>query len=116
MKKLVLLLIQVLSTCYAQQPNRYFNSLNAIVLAEKEGYSRLSTENAVTASLNFTVNYYRCEWKVDPSVRFITGKVISYFIITSPADYISYDLTDSLTVDSVKQNNNLISFEQANKM
>ncbi|MEO8413583.1 MAG: M1 family aminopeptidase [Ginsengibacter sp.] len=114
MKKLVLLLIQLLSTCYAQQPNRYFNSLNAIVLAEKEGYSRLSTENAVTASLNFTVNYYRCEWKVDPAVRFITGKVISYFIITTPADYISYDLTDSLTVDSVKQNNNLLSFEQAN--
>ena len=38
------------------------------------------------ASGNFNVNYYRCEWNVDPSIRYIAGKVTSYFKITSAAN------------------------------
>ena len=48
---------------------------------------------------------------VDPAVRYITGKITSYFIITSSSDHISFDLMDALTVDSVRHRNNLLSFE-----
>src|SRR5690606_30937355 len=58
----------------------------------------------------FNVIYYRCEWQTDPAVRYIQGIVTSYFIITSSASSILYDLSDSLQVDSVKERNNSLSF------
>ena len=62
------------------------------------------------ASNNFDVTYYRCVWQTDPSVRYISGCVTSYFLITADAANIVYDLSDSLFVDSVKQRNKLLSF------
>ena len=115
MKKAFLLLITFTSVAYAQQPKYYFKSINKIAFNESQAYSRVSaTKDATAASQNFDVKYYRCEWQVDPAIRFITGVVTSYYKITTPADYISFDLMDSLTVDSVKQKGKLLSFEHTN--
>src|ERR1035437_4586649 len=106
MKYILSFIISFISTAYGQQSKDYRKLIDNIALAESQAYSRVATtQDATAASQNFDVKYYRCEWKVDPAVRYITGKVTSYFIITSPADYISFDLIDSLTVDSVKQKN-----------
>jgi hypothetical protein len=69
------------------------------------------------ASGNFVVNYYRCEWQVDPAVLFIRGTVTSYFKITSDsASSIVYDLSNQLIVDSVIFRKKKISFKsRANK-
>ena len=89
--------------------------IDNIALAESRAYSRFQLlKDATSASQNFDIKYYRCEWQVDPAVRYITGKVTSYFIITSPADYISFDLMDALIVDSVRQKNSSLSFEHLN--
>jgi aminopeptidase N len=115
MKRAFLLLITFTSIAYAQQPKYYFKSINKIAFDESRAYSRVSvTKDATTASQNFDVKYYRCEWQVDPAICFITGIVTSYYIITTPADYILFDLTDSLTVDSVKQKGKLLSFDHTN--
>lgn len=115
MKTVFFSLITFISTAYAQQPNYYFKSLDNIALEESRAYTRVAaTENATAASQNFDIKYYRCEWQVDPAVRFIKGKVTSYFIITTPASYISFDLMDALIVDSVKQKNNQLFFEHVN--
>lgn len=46
--------------------------------------------------------YQRMEWEVDPAVRFISGKITSRFRVTIPGtSRISFDLSDSLQVDSV---------------
>jgi aminopeptidase N len=114
MKKVFLSLITFVSTVYGQAPKDDFSSIKNIAQDERRAYSRLSTpEKATSASENFDVKYYRCEWQVDPALRFITGKVTSYFRITSSANNISYDLTDSLVVDSVLQRNNMLSFTHA---
>ncbi|MEO5647076.1 MAG: M1 family aminopeptidase [Chitinophagaceae bacterium] len=65
------------------------------------------------SSANFDVSHYRCEWEVNPAVRFITGKVTPSFKITSPATFISLDLRNELTVDSVKQRNNKLVFQHS---
>ena len=115
MKFNFLLIITFISTVYAQQSKNYFNSIDNIALAEKEAHLGIATaQNATAASGNFDVKYYRCEWQVDPAVRYITGKVTSYFKITSSTDFISFDLMDSLIVDSVTQQNNQLSFEHIN--
>ena len=112
MKRILLTIITLISIGYAQDRSEYFNSINSIALAEGKANSRLiSYENASSASSNFDVTYYRCEWQVDPSIRFINGKITSYFKITSLTDYISFDLMDSLVVDSVRQKDVILSFD-----
>lgn len=64
------------------------------------------------SSNNFDVHYYRCEWSVDPAIRYISGAVTSYFTITSSTHIITYDLANALTVDSVVYHGSRISFSQ----
>ncbi len=114
MKTCLSFILSFISVAYGQQLPDYFKSINNIALAEENAYSRLSIENATSASNNFDIKYYRCEWTVDPSLPYISGNVTSYFIITNATDNISFDLMDDLTVDSVKQRNAPISFNHAN--
>jgi len=96
---------------YGQQPKDYCKVIDNIALAEGQAHARLTTSQISTASENFDIKYYRCEWQVDPAVRYITGKITSYFIIASSSDHISFDLMDALTVDSIRHKNSLLSFE-----
>ncbi len=81
---------------------------------EMRTYAAFRTSgNHSIASNNFDVYFYRCEWNVDPAVRFISGKVTSYFTATASTNNIVYDLFNSLTVDSVLYRGNKINFTQA---
>jgi len=64
------------------------------------------------SSSNFDVSYYRCEWEIDPNVRFIKGEVTSYFTIGIATDTIIFDLSDTLTVDSIRYHGSLLSFQR----
>ena len=97
------------------------SALEEISSIEKKSFSRLlagnggAREQAYTgtvASNNFDVNFYRCEWQVDPNIRFIKGKVTSYFTITSSADKIVFDLSDTLTVDSITWHGSQLAFQR----
>lgn len=82
-----------------------------IYFSEKQPFSANQNKTKrMAAAENYDVKYYRCQWKIDPAVRYIKGIVSSIFIITNDASYIIYDLSDSLQVDSVKQGNNILSF------
>jgi aminopeptidase N len=85
-------------------------SINDIAMMERLSHERLSSNERLTfASNNFDVKYYRLEWEVDPAVRYITGKVTAYYVITSATNSISFDLMSSgLGVDSVKQRNTIL--------
>ena len=94
----------------AQSPAEYCKQVNDISLIEQAAHQRIGTaSNFITgitsASNNYDVKYYRCEWEVNPAVRYITGKVTLYFVITSPSNNIQLDLMNALVVDSVKQRN-----------
>ncbi len=114
MKTCILFILSFFSIAYGQKSNDYYKSVDNIALAEGNAYSRLSLENATSASDNFDIKYYRCKWTVDPSLRYISGSVTSYFIITNATDNISFDLIDDLTVDSINQRNSMLSFTHAN--
>ena len=64
------------------------------------------------SSNNFDVNYYRCNWNIDPAVRFISGSVTSYFTITSATNNIVYDFSAVMVVDSVYFRGSKIGFQQ----
>lgn len=110
MKKSVVLIIFLYSTVYAQKPVDNLDQTKEISFFESKAFSRLQSEKNTAASNNFDVTYYRCEWHTDPAIRFISGYVTSKFLITATTSEIVYDLTDSLVVDSVKQQSSLLSF------
>ena len=75
-----------------------------IAAIEMGSHHRLfQAEGTSLASGNFDVKYYRCQWEIDPAVRYIKGTVTVYFVLTSPSSFIVLDLTNSLLTDSVKQ-------------
>ena len=96
-------------TAQAQQPVDYIKQVKEIALMERRGHENLNgAETLTSASTNFDVKYYRCEWEVDPAIRFITGKITVYYVVTTTATDISLDIMSPLVVDSVKQRNNLL--------
>ena len=96
-------------------PKASVDTINNIETFERRAYSRaFILQNATSASKNFDVKYYRCEWQVDPAVRFISGEITSYYKIITSATHIAFDLTDSLNVDSVVQKKSRLLFSQAN--
>lgn len=113
MKALFIVFISLISMVRAQVNS--LENIKAIALQEQQRHQRLTgniingTNTLTGASGNYDVKFYRCEWEVDPAIRFITGKVTVYYLISSTTNSISFDLMSQLTADSVKQRNTLLS-------
>ncbi len=104
----------------AQLPADYCKQIDEIALAEQRYHQKIiNTNNIITspaASNNYDVKYYRCEWEVNPAVRYINGKITIYFIITTATNNIQLDLMNPLVVDSVKQRNSLLVKQHVNNV
>lgn len=85
-----------------------------IVEMEKRAYSYEKPLPQFSSISDFDINYHRCEWKVDPAVNFIRGEITTYFKPLSVAfDSILFNLSNSLTVDSVKYHENNLNFNHS---
>ena len=91
---------------FAEEEKQAFKNLSGRVQQGMGSY------RGSVASDNFDVSFYRCEWEIDPTIRFIKGKVTSYFTIVSATDNITYDLSEVLTVDSITYHGNKISYQK----
>ena len=74
----------------------------------------LSNLKQTSASTNFDITYYRCEWEVDPTIRYIKGKVTVYFTLLTPSNAVSLDLMSPLVTDSVLENNQQLCYTNVN--
>ncbi len=60
---------------------------------------------------NYDLKYYRIFWEIDPAVLYISGNVTSYFVITEDnTQFIKFELSSELTVDSVKYHSSHVTF------
>ncbi|MGH2553720.1 MAG: hypothetical protein ACRDEB_08380, partial [Chitinophagaceae bacterium] len=115
MKYFLTILCLVSLKSFAQSPQDNCKNIYDIAETEKRAHERVNNrENNTQASTNFDVKYYRCEWEVDPAIRFIKGKVTIYYTITSGTGFIALDLMNDLVTDSVKQRNIVLSKTQSN--
>jgi aminopeptidase N len=58
------------------------------------------------AANTYDINYNRCEWYIDPAIRYIKGSVTTYFKPTvSSFNQLQFDLDTIFTIDSIKYNN-----------
>ena len=110
MKLFFLFLLFSVGFAYSQERG----DLESIVRMERDAHQNHFTNAAklTGASDNFDVKYYRCEWAVDPAVRFIDGKVTVYFKPTSNLSSITLDMQAPLVADSVKRNGTLLTYSQ----
>ena len=119
MRILLIFLVFISLPGIAQTPAENCKEVHDIALMEQSAHQRniagnISMESITSASNNYDVKYYRCEWEINPAVRFITGKVTVYFVITAATNNIQIDLMNPLTVDSVKQRNTLLTKQHIN--
>jgi aminopeptidase N len=100
--------------------------VNSSVLNEMKGQARREqlaatqllaarqNQQAQNTGSNYDVKYYRCEWEVDPAVRYIAGKVTTYLTPNVAANVIAFDLMRNMVVDSILYRNAKLTFIQNN--
>lgn len=113
MKKYLLLATLLPLFARSQEPADFQKELTAIAEAERKAAQGLFTTGLQSvASQNFDVHHYRCEWQVDPAVKYIRGKVTAAFTMMQAGNTITFDLTNALTVDSVLYHGSKITFQR----
>ena len=106
------LLLFIGSSAIAQN-FEYCKKVEEIAVMERNAYQRIAGfKQQSLASENYDVKYYRCEWEVDPGVRYIKGKITVYFSAISSVANITLDFMSPLITDSVKQHGLPVSFSQ----
>lgn len=73
-----------------------------IVAAEADAHAAKTSRTAGIPLHDYDIRYHRCEWRIDPAVREISGKVTTYFTpTTTNFNLLRFHLEDVLVVDSV---------------
>lgn len=99
-----ILLFVVVSTLFFCAKAQDFSTANCKPIADLERvfHEGMFQNKSIPRSNNFDLLYHRCNWQVDPAKVFISGDVTSYFKpVVFPLSSLIFDLSDSLTVDSV---------------
>ena len=101
-----------------ERPEYFCKQINEIANAERVAHQRLNgtgiagTGNITGAGNTIDVKYYRCEWDVDPAIRYIKGKITIYYLTTASTGFIDLDLLSPLVADSVFQRTTLLTKSQ----
>ena len=83
--------------CHSFDPTQ----LDSIIAREQSFKTTQNTPIVLAPTSNYDIVYHRIAVSVNPAIRYISGTVVSYFKPLMALNVISFDLTDSLTVDSV---------------
>ena len=98
------------SVIASAQTKNYVQKVQEISLMERDAQNILTSTQRSLASDNFDIKYYRCEWEIDPAVRYIKGKATLYFTVPAAASSITLDFASQLITDSVTQRNVSLGF------
>ncbi len=108
MKKTYLLLLCLsISSVFAQN---YLNKTNSIAEAEMKAASQLMNIEVNPHTANYNITYHRLEFTVNPTVKFITGKVFTTYTALSNMTTITFDFANELTASSVKMGTTNLTF------
>ncbi len=78
---------------------------------ERPHKSKSKTTHPEGAANTYDYQYARCEWEIDPSVRFISGSVTTYFAPCQAGfTNIEFDMDSTLMVDSIIYRGNKVSY------
>jgi aminopeptidase N len=93
------------------------DSVELISEIEQKGhqryFQRVNDNLRQKSSQNYDVTYYRCEWDVDPAIRYIKGVVTVHFIMQANGGSIVFDLANELSVSSIVRNGAPLIFDHS---
>ena len=103
-----LLLLSFISIVFAQNKREDFERL---VASEMRSASNNFTEFAVNPNtLNYDITYHKLEFTINPSVKFVTGKITTTYTALANMNTITFDIANALTVSSVKKGTTNLTF------
>ncbi len=99
-KTYILVLLSFVSIVFAQNKTDDFEQL---VASEMRSASNHFSELAVNPNtLNYDITYHKLEFTINPSVKFISGKVTTTYTALANMNTITFDFANILTVSAVK--------------
>ncbi|HTL80499.1 MAG TPA: M1 family aminopeptidase [Bacteroidia bacterium] len=90
------------------------NDYHFISDIERKSFSDSRLSSTAQAINNSDFTYQRCEWTVDPAIRFISGKITTYFTPAASISQLEFDMNDTLICDSIIFHNAPVTFTHAN--
>ncbi|ESU29078.1 M1 family metalloprotease precursor [Flavobacterium limnosediminis JC2902] len=110
MKKFALLFaLLVTYTGFSQTHDEEYHRM---IEAEMKSASKTMNFRINPNTQNYDITYHKLEFTVDPAVYFISGVVTTTFTAISNMSTVTFDLTNQLTVSSVKQGITNLTFVQ----
>jgi len=110
MKKIILLSLLFFKTIvFSQDTLVLFEKMRA---SEANSASKLMGIKTNPNTANYDITYHKLEFTVDPAVRFISGKVTTIYTALSDMTTLTFDLSNTLTVSSVKRGIDNLTFNQ----
>ncbi|POS03103.1 putative secreted protein (Por secretion system target) [Flavobacterium croceum DSM 17960] len=88
------------------------HDVGTIASSEKQATLKTLALVANPNTQNYNVTYHKLEFTVNPSVNSISGKVTTTFTALANMSTVTFDLSNVLTVSSVKQGTTNLSFVQ----
>jgi aminopeptidase N len=101
MKKTYLILLCL--TLFPAFSQNYKGRTNSIAEAEMKSASQLMSVQVNPNTLNYDVTYHKLEFTINPSVKFVTGKITTTYTALANMNTITFDFANPLTVSSVKK-------------
>lgn len=113
MKKYYFLMIYfTISFVFAQNKS---GNVNSIAEAEMRSAASVIDFQANPNTLNYDVTYQKLEFTINPSVKFVSGKITTTFTALSNMNTITFDFANQLTTSLVKKGATTLTFtENAN--
>ena len=109
MKKIYIIVILLfVSNLFSQNTS----STHRIAEAEMKSAARIVNFQANANTQNYDVTYHKLEFTVNPNVYSISGKVTTTFTALSTMSTVTFDLSNQLTVSSVKAGTTNLTFTQ----
>jgi hypothetical protein len=89
------------------------DELCKIIEAEANAHSAKIHRSTAAVLDDYDIHYHRCEWAVDPTQLYISGKVTTYFEpLASNFNLLRFHLEDVLVVDSVRYHGATATYSQ----
>ena len=86
------------------------SSINSIAEAEMKSAAQLMSIQVNPNTANYDITYHKLEFTINPSVKFVTGKITTTYTALSNMNTITFDFANQLTVSSVKKGTTNLTF------
>ena len=110
MKKIFLFSFLLFTSYFFSQDNHVL--FEKMRTSEANSASKLMSVKTNPNTANYDITYHKLEWNIDPAIYFISGKVTTIYTALSDMKTLTFDLSSTLTVSSVKKGVDNLAFTQ----